>query len=56
MAKPRVDRGAGIAKLAFALLLIMGGAGYAVFQSVQEAKAPPPKPTILQLDSQRGDG
>jgi hypothetical protein len=27
-----------------------------VFQSVQEANGPPPKPTILQLDSQRGNG
>jgi hypothetical protein len=52
----KVDRGAGIAKLAVAFVLILAGAGYAVFQSAKTANAPPPKPSILQLDSQRGRG
>lgn len=45
-----VDRGAGIAKLAVALVLIMAGAGYAVFQSVQTANNPA-KPQVLRLDN-----
>lgn len=53
MAKPKVDRGAGLAKLGLASALILAGAGYAYFQTVQEAKAPPAPPQILKLDSQR---
>ncbi|MDH3262820.1 MAG: hypothetical protein OEM24_02355 [Paracoccaceae bacterium] len=56
MAKPRVDRGAGLARLGLVLVLVLAGAAYAVLTSMQEANAPPPKPTILKLDSQRDKG
>ena len=53
MAKPKVDRSAGLMKLGLAAALILAGAAYAYFQTAQEAKAPPPKPQMLKLDSEK---
>lgn len=53
--KVKVDRGAGIAKLAVALMIVLAGGAYAMFQQREEAKTPveKPMPTRLQMDSEK---